>query len=99
MALFSRDAAGAKAQNAQDKKIVATAPMQFENPPEIPLVITEARLSIGEARAITADAVRPDGERVRVIYKEGEKRDAEILLKLVNQSGSRITELAITIQI
>src|SRR5262245_31581861 len=46
MALFSRGgAAEAEAPNVQDqdKKIVATAPMQFENPPEIPLVITEAR--------------------------------------------------------
>jgi TonB family protein len=72
--------------------------MQFENPPEIPLVITEARLSVGEARAITADGVRPGGERVRVIYQEGEMRDAEILLNLVNQSGRRITEFAIHIQ-
>src|SRR5262245_30006099 len=58
MALFSRDrSAVVEATNVQDqdKKFVATAPMQFENPPEIPLVITEARLSIGEARAITAD--------------------------------------------
>ena len=101
MALFSRDRyAVAEATNVQDqdKKFVATAPMQFENPPDIPLVITEARLSIGEARAITADGVRPGGERVRVIYQEGEMRDAEILLNLVNQSGRRITEFAIHIQ-
>jgi TonB family protein len=101
MALFSRDrSAVAEATNVQDqdKKFVATAPMQFKNPPEIPLVITEARLSIGEARAITADGVRPGGERVRVMYQEGEMRDAEILLNLVNQSGRRITEFAIHIQ-
>ena len=72
--------------------------MQFENPPEIPLVITEARLSVGEARAMTADGVRPGGERVRVMYQEGEMRDAEIMLNLVNQSGRRITEFAIHIQ-
>ena len=96
MALYSRDrsaVAGATNVQDQDKKIVATAPMQFENPPEIPLGITEARLSIGEARAITADGVRPGGERVRVMYQEGEMRDAEILLSLVNQSGRRITSL------
>ena len=101
MALFSRDRSVlVEATNVQDqdKKIAATAPMQFENPPEIPLVITEARLSIGEARAITSDGVRPDGERVRVMYKEGEMRDAEILLNLANQSGRRITEFAIHIQ-
>src|SRR5262245_10691330 len=100
-AVSSRDrstVAGAPNVQDQDKKIVATAPMQFENPPEIPLVITEARLSIGEARAITADGVRPSGERVRVMYQEGEMRDAEILLNLVNQSGRRITEFAIQIQ-
>jgi len=101
MALFGRDrsavAEATKVQD-QDKKIVAAAPMQFENPPEIPLVITEARLSVGEARAITADGVRPGGERVRVTYQEGEMRDAEILLNLVNQSGRRITEFAIHIQ-
>jgi len=101
MALFSRDrSAVAEVTNVQDqdKKISATAPMQFENTPEIPLVITEARLSIGEARAITSDGVRPDGERVRVMYQEGEMRDAEILLNLANQSGRRITEFAIHIQ-
>jgi len=101
MALFSRDrSAVAEATNVQDqdKKFVAAAPIQFKNPPEIPLGITEARLSIGEARAITADGVRPDGERVQVIYQEGEMRDAEILLNLVNQSGRRITEFAIHIQ-
>ncbi len=55
MALFSRDgaAAVAEATNAQDQKFVATAPMRFENLPEIPLVITEARLSVGEARVMT----------------------------------------------
>jgi TonB family protein len=101
MALFSRDrSVVAEAPNVQDqdKKFVATAPMQFENPPEIPLIITEARLSIGEARAITADGVRPDGEKVRVMYQEGEMRDAEILLSLVNQSGRRVTEFAVHIQ-
>jgi TonB family protein len=101
MALYSRDrSAVAEATNVQDqdKKFVATAPMQFENPPEIPLLITEARLSIGEARAITADGVRPGGEKVRVMYQEGEMRDAEILLNLANQSGRRITEFAIHIQ-
>jgi TonB family protein len=101
MALFSRDrSAVAEATNVQDqdKKFVATAPMQFENPPEIPLLITEARLSIGEARAITADGVRPGGEKVRVMYQEGEMRDAEILLNLTNQSGRRVTEFAIHIQ-
>src|SRR5262252_781838 len=42
MALFSRDgAAGAKAQDVQDQNFVATAPMQFENLPGIPLVIVE----------------------------------------------------------
>jgi TonB family protein len=101
MALYGRDrSAVAEATNVQDqdKKFVATAPMQFENPPEIPLLITEARLSIGEARAITADGVRPGGEKVRVMYQEGEMRDAEILLNLANQSGRRITEFAIHIQ-
>jgi TonB family protein len=101
MALFSRDRfAVAEAMNVQDqdKKIVTTAPMQFENPPEIPLVITEARLSIGETRAITADGVRLGGERVRMMYQEGEMRDAEILLNLANQGGRRITEFAIQIQ-
>src|SRR5499426_2075634 len=78
MALFSRDrtvVAGsqpvAEAQNSQDQRFVTTAPMQFENMPGIPLIITEARLSVGEARAIAADSVRPGGERVRVMYKDG----------------------------
>src|SRR5262245_13802717 len=61
MALLSRDgAAGAEAKNVQDQKFVATAPMRFENLPEIPLVITEARLSVGEARVVTNGGVDPD---------------------------------------
>ncbi|MGH9767720.1 MAG: TonB family protein [Blastocatellia bacterium] len=101
MALFSRDGATiAKAQNAkdQDRKFVAIAPMQFENLPEIPLVITEARLSVGEARARTEDGVLPDGKRVQVTYRAGEARDAEFLVNLVNQGNRRITELAIDIR-
>jgi TonB family protein len=99
MALFGRGRTTvAEATNVQDQKFVATAPMQFENPPDFPLVITEARLSIGEARAITANGVRPGGERAQVTYQEGEMRDAEVLLNLVNQSGRRITEFAFDIR-
>jgi TonB family protein len=99
MALFGRGRTTvAEATNVQDQKFVATAPMQFENPPDSPLVITEARLSIGGARAITADGVRPGGERAQVTYQEGEMRDAEVLLNLVNQSGRRITEFAFDIR-
>src|SRR5215831_8689984 len=47
MALLSRGGvADAKAPYAQDQKFVATAPAQFENLPDIPLVITDARLSV-----------------------------------------------------
>ncbi|HKQ80311.1 MAG TPA: TonB family protein [Blastocatellia bacterium] len=108
MALFSRDRAAvaeatvvattAEATSGQDQKFVVSAPMQFENLPEIPLVITEARLSIGEARARTEEGVLPGGKKVTVTYREGEARDAEFQVNMVNQSGRRITEIAVEIQ-
>ena len=58
MALLSGDgAANAKEQNAQDQKIVDAAPVQFENLPDIPLIITDARLSVGESRVMTMAAI------------------------------------------
>ena len=72
--------------------------MQFENPPEIPIVITEARVSVGDARARTESGVGPDGVKVMVTYKEGEARDAEFLINLVNQGSRRITDIAVDIQ-
>ncbi len=99
MALFSRDnAAVAEATSVQDQKFVVTAPIQFENLSEIPLVITEARLSVGEARARTEEGVLPGGKRVTVTYREGEAREAEFLINLVNQGSRRITEIAFEIQ-
>ncbi|MCI0387585.1 MAG: M56 family metallopeptidase [Acidobacteria bacterium] len=99
MALFSRDnAAAAEATSVQDQKFVVTAPMQFENLPDIPLVITEARLSVGEARARTEEGVLPGGRRVQAPYREGQVRDAEFLINLVNQGHRRITEIAVNIQ-
>jgi TonB family protein len=99
MALFSRGVAPvAEAGNDQDQQIVATAQIRFENQPEIPLVITEARLSLGEARARTEEGVLPGGKRVTVTYREGEARDAEFLINMVNQGNRRITEIAVEIQ-
>src|SRR5262245_46776367 len=99
MALFSRGgAAVAEATNAQDQKFVATAPMQFENLSEIPLVITEARLSVGEARLMT-DGRGDPGRRASHMAVRGEMaRDVELVASLVNQSDRRVTELQVEIQ-
>jgi TonB family protein len=104
MALFSRDgAAGAKAQDIQDQKLVVTtqtrsAPVQFENLPDIPLVITGAQLSVGEARVMVDGGADP-GRRVSHRALPGEMaRDVEFAANLVNQSDRRVTELMVEIQ-
>jgi len=72
--------------------------MRVENLSEIPIVITEARLSVGDARAMTAGGVGPDGNRVQLTYRGADARNAEFLINLVNQGNRRITEVAIDIR-
>ena len=99
MALFSRGgAAEAEAQDVQGQKYVATAPMRFENLPEIPLVITEARLSVGEARVMTEGGVDPDRRASHRAVHGEMARDVELVAGLVNQSDRRVTELMVEIQ-
>lgn len=99
MALFSRDgAAVAKAQNDQDRNFVATAPMRFENLPEIPLVITEARLSAGEARLMTSGGVDSDRKASHIALRGGMARDVEFAVNVVNQGSRPISEFMIEIQ-
>jgi TonB family protein len=98
MALFSRGgAAGAKAQNDQDQKFVATAPMQFENLPDVPLVITEARLSVGESRVMT-NGGDPERKASHLAVRGGTARDVEFVANLVNQSDRRVTAFSVQIQ-
>src|SRR5262249_39218908 len=94
MALFSRDGAvGVKAQNDQDQKFAATAPVQFENLPDIPVVITEARLSAGDARVMTNgfDPDSPHAKASHIAVRGGTARDVEFVASLVNQSDRRVT--------
>lgn len=103
MALFSRNgAAGAKAQNAQDQ-IVVTAPMQFgpiefENLPEIPLVITGAQLSIGESRLMTDGGADPGRGASHQAARGEMARDVKFIADLVNRSDRRVTELLVEIR-
>jgi TonB family protein len=102
MALFSRDgAAGAKAQNAQDQFVATTpmqfAPIQYENLPEIPLVITGAQLSVGESRLIT-DGVDPDRRSSPLAARGEMARDLKFIADLLNQSDRRVTELLVEIR-
>src|SRR5262245_35829084 len=103
MALFSRGgAAGAKTQNAQDQ-IVATAPMQFapiqfENLPEIPIFITGAQLSVGEARLMTDGGADPDKRPAHQAIRGEMARDVKFIADLANQSDRRVTELMVEIR-
>jgi TonB family protein len=98
MALLSRDGAvDAKALAAQDQKSAATAPAQFENLPDIPLVITDARLSVGESRVMT-DGGDPDRGASHLALRGGTARDAEFVINLVNQSDRRVTAFMVEIQ-
>ncbi|MBO0861117.1 MAG: M56 family metallopeptidase, partial [Chloracidobacterium sp.] len=100
MALFSRDGlAGEKAQNDQDQNFLATAPVQFENLPDIPVVITEARLSAGDARVMTNgfDPDSPHAMDSHLAVRGGTARDVEFVASLVNQSDRRVTAVSIQI--
>jgi TonB family protein len=95
MALFSRDGvAEAKRPGAQDQKSVATAPAKFENLPDIPLVITDAQLSLGELRVI---ANNPYGERSNPDLGVT-ARDVKFAVNVVNRSDRRVTECIAQIQ-
>jgi TonB family protein len=99
MTLFTRDrAAIVEATNVQDQKFIATTPTRFENLPDIPIVITEARLSVGEARVVTNGGVDP-GRRASHRAVRGETgRDVEFLANLVNQSDRRVTAIMVEIR-
>ncbi|HEY6401383.1 MAG TPA: M56 family metallopeptidase, partial [Blastocatellia bacterium] len=98
MALFSRDGAvDAKRPDAQDQKSVATAPAKFENLPDIPLVITDARLSAGESRVMT-DGGDPDRKASHLALRGGTARDVEFVANLVNQGDRRVTAFIVEIQ-
>jgi TonB family protein len=99
MALFTRDGAVvAEATDTQDQNFAATAPMRYENLPEIPLVITEARLSVGESRVMT-DGGADLGSGASHRAGRGEMaRDVGFFANLVNLSDRRVTELLVEIQ-
>jgi TonB family protein len=98
MALLSGDGAvNAKAPNAQDQKFAAAAPVRFENLPDIPLVITGARLSVGESRVMT-NGGDPDKLPSHLALRGGTARDAEFVVNLVNQGDRRVTAFMIQIQ-
>ncbi|HKC89099.1 MAG TPA: M56 family metallopeptidase [Blastocatellia bacterium] len=97
MALLSRGGvADAKAPYAQDQKFVATAPAQFENLPDIPLVITDARLSVGEPRVMTNGD--PDKGPSHMAVRGETARDVEFVANLVNHSDRRVTAFIVQIQ-
>ncbi len=99
MALFTRDgAAAAKAPIAQDQKFVATAPMRFENPPDMPVAITGARLSAAEARLVTGGGADPGGRDSHYAVRGEMGRDVEFFASLVNQSDRRVTGIMVEIQ-
>ncbi|HEU0175032.1 MAG TPA: M56 family metallopeptidase [Blastocatellia bacterium] len=98
MALFSRDGvAEAKRPDAQDQKTVATAPAKFENLPDIPLIITDARLSAGESRVMT-DGGDPNRKASPLAVRGVVARDVEFVANLVNQSDRRVTAFIVEIQ-
>ncbi len=99
MALFSRDGAQvAEATMVQDQKYVATAPARFENLPEIPVVITEARLSAGESRVMTSGVDSDSKAPSYLPLRGGTARDVEFSASLVNLSDRRVTEIMVEIQ-
>jgi TonB family protein len=98
MALLSGDgAADAKEPIAQEQKSVAAAPVRFENLPDIPLVITDARLSVGESRVMT-NGGDPDKLPSHLAVRGGTARDVEFVINLVNQGDRRVTAFLIEIQ-
>src|SRR5262249_51624891 len=97
MALLSRaGAADGKWPQTHDQKFVATAPAQFETLPDIPLVITDARLSVGEPRVMTNGD--PDKGPSHMAVRGETARDVEFVANLVNHSDRRVTAFIVQIQ-
>jgi TonB family protein len=98
MALLSPDGAtAAKAQNTPDQKFAGATPVRFENLPDIPLAITDARLSIGESRVMT-NGGDLDRKAFHLAVRGGTARDVEFVATLVNQSDRRVIALMVEIQ-
>lgn len=96
-AWLSRGSVQAAIEGKTLQQATASIPVQFDNAPEIPLVITEAALSFGEAHAKTLPGVTPEGMIVSMTSKGGNVRDFDFRIKMLNQGDRRINEIAVEV--
>jgi TonB family protein len=85
-------AAGLATGTRQDKQPTATMPVQIDNDPRVPVVITEAQVGVGEPFDITARFPSPFSTRPMM------KRMLTFTLKLKNQGERPVTGLKFAIQ-
>jgi TonB family protein len=97
VALAALNRSAVKVVTAQDegRKFVATAPMGADSLPEIPLVVTEARLSVGEPLSATAEWVDSEGRKAGPVFQDKNARFVEVVVNVTNQSNRYIAEFAV----
>jgi hypothetical protein len=75
----------------QDERSSLIMPVQFNNDHQVPILVTEAEVEVGEPFDITA-IFNPFSKPPRMM------RDLTFTLKLINQSDQPITELTLAVQ-
>jgi TonB family protein len=99
LAIFTRDEVEASKPSAsQENGQAVFVPMQVENLPDIPLVVTELQASLSEARPVKFQGVAPDGRIVDLTRKDEMERDLNLTVKMFNQGDRPVSGLAILIQ-
>jgi TonB family protein len=99
LAIFTRDKAEASKPTAsQDQVPAVILPMQFENLPGIPLVVTALQASLSEARPVKFPGVAPDGQIVDLTHKDEMERDLNLTVQVLNQGDRTVSGLAIQIE-
>jgi beta-lactamase regulating signal transducer with metallopeptidase domain len=78
-------------ENDQDERSSLMMPVQFNNDHQVPILVTEAEVEVGEPFDITA-IFNPFSKPPRMM------RDLKFTLKLINQSDQPITGLTLAVQ-
>jgi TonB family protein len=99
LAIFTRDnVAASKLTASQDQVPAVILPMQIENLPGIPLVVTALQASLSEARPVKFQGVAPDGKTVDLTRKDEMERDLNLTVQMLNQGDRTVSGMAIQIE-
>jgi TonB family protein len=98
MAIFTRDKVAASKTAAQDNGPAVILPMQFENLPGIPLVVTALQASLSDARPVKLPGTTSDGQIVELTQQGELERDFNLTVQMLNQGDRTISGVAIQIE-